>query len=198
LAPALQSQRKEPRMSARHRLGHHRRGRWRRRPRGRPEQRRPRSAPRRVKPSRTSTSTSGKPPRREQSAGVGPGPGGQRFGVVLPFSNEGSDRSQVCHAQQVSALVASNARGSWADDGRPGHSLIDPNQASREPERDARRSSGASVSRLNSATLACVHEREERAAGAGDDRRPARVAWNRAVSASLLPCHGCRSGPAWR
>src|SRR5829696_10175015 len=39
--------------------------------------------------------------------------------------------------------------------------------------------------------------KEERAAGAEEDRRRARVAWIRAVSASLLPCHGCRNGTGY-
>ncbi|MBA3429850.1 MAG: hypothetical protein H0U07_14950 [Actinobacteria bacterium] len=43
-----------------------------------------------------------------------------------------------------------------------------------------------SVRRLNSAALACTARKEERSGGGGGDPRGVRVAWKRAVNASLL------------
>ena len=64
-----------------------------------------------------------------------------------------------------------------------------------EPERGSRWSSGERLTpELGDARLR--EPKGERAAGPGDDRRRARVAWIGAVSPSLLPLHRCRSGRA--
>ena len=54
-------------------------------------------------------------------------------------------------------------------------------------EWDFRWSSGASIRRLDSATLACVHESGGARGGRGEDRRRARVASIGAVGLSLVP-----------